>query len=99
MNLQQFAVTAFAIESIIQSVKPIYDKTTHSWNIDVLTSLGISILVCVAVGADAFEYVGIPMQIPYLGAALTGIIVSRGANVLHDFLGMVSGLSNRFRFG
>ncbi|ABI68436.1 hypothetical protein Swol_1126 [Syntrophomonas wolfei subsp. wolfei str. Goettingen G311] len=35
-------------------------------------------------GIDLFATVGLPINIPYLGLILTGIIISRGANFIHD---------------
>jgi hypothetical protein len=41
---------------------------------------------------DFLAALGIPLQIPYLGMILTGILVSRGANFMHDLLGSVNAI-------
>lgn len=84
-GMPQLVVTALLIESIIDSVKPIYDKT-KGWQIDRVLTLLLGMLVCVLVKVDIFELVGIPMVVPYVGAILTGIVASRGANFAHDLI-------------
>jgi hypothetical protein len=41
---------------------------------------------------DFLVALGIPLQVPYLGIILTGILVSRGANFMHDLLGSVNAI-------
>lgn len=50
-------------------------------------ALIVGVGVAVFGGLDACAAVGIPMGIPYLGAVLTGILLSRGSNFIHDILG------------
>ena len=45
------------------------------------------VLVSVAAGADLFAALGIVFAWPWLGVALTGIVISRGANYVSDFVG------------
>lgn len=47
----------------------------------------VSVLLCFTAGADLFEVVGITFAWSWVGTVLTGILASRGANYLSDFLG------------
>ena len=52
-----------------------------------LVAIAIGVLMCVAAGADLFAALGIVFAWPWLGVALTGIVISRGANYVSDFVG------------
>lgn len=100
MDINQILLAAFLVESLIQTIKPIYDRE-RGWNSDVILALIISITVCMLVEIDLFTQVGLAILIPnevvgtYIGAALTGIIVSRGSNLAHDLLKYVENIANR----
>ena len=84
MEFFQLIVVAILVESIWENLKMIWDNGKIS--IDRIGALAFGILVCVLTGIDIFPVVSIPMAIPYVGSVLTGIIVSRGANFVHDLL-------------
>jgi len=85
----QLLVVALLIEAIVNNLKPLWDKT-KGFQIDNLISLVLAVIVCVLVGVDIFTLVGLPMIIPYVGSVLTGILVCRGANVLHELVQALS---------
>ena len=84
MEFFQLIVVAILVESIWENLKMIWDNGKIP--IDRIGALAFGILVCVLTGIDIFPVVSIPMAIPYVGSVLTGIIVSRGANFVHDLL-------------
>lgn len=51
-----------------------------------ILAIVVSVLLCFAAGADLFQVVGITFAWPWVGVVLTGILGSRGANYLSDFL-------------
>lgn len=51
-----------------------------------LAAIVISVLLCFATGADLFALVGVEFAFPWIGVMLTGIIGSRGANYVSDFI-------------
>jgi len=91
VNFNQLLLAAFLVESLIQTLKPIYDKE-KGWNKDAIIALVVSILICVLIKIDLFATVGLPIEIgnttvgTYIGAVLTGVIASRGSNLAHDIL-------------
>lgn len=48
-----------------------------------------SVLLCFAAGADLFGVVGITFSWSWVGVVLTGILGSRGANYLSDFISKI----------
>ncbi len=91
MTLNQLAVTAFLVETLLQTIKPLYDKE-KGWHADQVYAIILGIIVCLGTGVDIFALVGIPMKIPYLGMVLTGVLASRGSNVMHDIIKYLQGL-------
>ena len=46
----------------------------------------MAVLLSVAAGTDLYALLGVTFFIPFLGTVLTGIMFSRGANYLSDFI-------------
>jgi uncharacterized membrane protein len=80
-------ILAAVVEALWQNLKMVWDK--GKFQVNVIGSLLLGILVCLATGVDFFVMVGLPLCIPILGYILSGILISRGANFVHDFLGGV----------
>lgn len=54
-----------------------------------LASVLLGVLIAVAYKADLIALFGITTPIPYVGCALTGILLSRGSNYIFDFIKQV----------
>jgi len=52
----------------------------------------VAIVLCFAAGADLFAVVGLTFAWPWLGVVLTGVIISRGANYVSDFVKRLQGV-------
>ena len=50
------------------------------WSCVVAVLCGI--VVCVGTGTDLFAIVGVPLEWPYVGSVLTGLLVSRGSDYI-----------------
>ena len=91
MEFNQLLLVAFLVESLIQTIKPLYDRT-KGWNLDALIALIIGIGFCVLVNVNLFSIVDIdlgfsnPAVNHSLGVVLTGMVASRGSNLAHDLL-------------
>jgi hypothetical protein len=83
-------LVSLCAESIWETCKMFWQDGKVS--ADRIGAVVLSIFLCVAAQVDFFALVGVPLVIPYAGMVLSGIIVSRGANFLHDFLAAVQGL-------
>lgn len=81
---------ALLTEALWQTIKLL--KNVKEINKDVLGAIILGIIVAFAAKIDIFEILGIPIDIKYLGNILTGILISRGSNFIHDLLGNISEL-------
>lgn len=89
MEYAQLVIVAILIEAIWENIKMIWQNGKFS--IDKIGSLVISILICILAKIDIFPIVNLSIIIPVIGSILTGIIVSRGANFVHDLFNKISG--------
>lgn len=83
------------IESTIEILKPAWDKE-KGWSKTVLFALAVSVPLTVLSGLNLYSAFGIHLRIPavtagwndvfetVVGSLATGIILSRGANYLHE---------------
>lgn len=93
-SLYQLVLLALLIEAVWETGKMIWQEKRI--NVDRAGALVIGTAVAIGAGVDAFAMVGLPLSVPFLGdgavigaiigAALTGIILSRGANAVHDLI-------------
>ena len=85
-------IMAILIEAIITYVKTwVVDKKLQ-WQVIVSVILGV--IVSIAYGLDIPAAVGITCAVPYIGCAITGILISRGSNYIFDLLKKIAS-SNR----
>ena len=82
MNLQVIIVLALIVEGIVTNLKFLWSK--EEFSISRLVALIVSIFIAILTNADLFSLVNLPVSIPYVGAGLTGIVVSSGANFVYD---------------
>ena len=89
MEYAQLVIVAILIEAIWENIKMVWQNGKFS--IDKIGSLVISILICILAKIDIFPIVNLSIMVPVIGSILTGIIVSRGANFVHDLFTKISG--------
>lgn len=80
---------AIVVEALIEYAKSIGKAITDGgWKTAVTqcAAIALSIGLCFAVGGDLFAGLGINFAWPWIGVVLTGIIASRGANYVSDFI-------------
>ena len=77
-------VIAVLIEALIE----VFKGALVRWE---WVAIGLGVVLCPMAGLDAFGLMGIPLTVPgvpwlggLIGAALTGVMASRGANFLYD---------------
>lgn len=81
-DLSQLVVVAILVEAIWENIKMVYKEDRFS--ISMIGSLVISILICILANMNIFEMVGIEMSVPIICNIFTGILCSRGANLVSD---------------
>ena len=89
MEYAQLVIVAILIEAVWENIKMVWQNGKYS--IDKIGSLVISILICILAKIDIFPIVNLSIMVPVIGSILTGIIVSRGSNFVHDLFNKISG--------
>lgn len=89
MEYAQLVIVAILIEAVWENIKMVWQNGKFS--IDKIGSLVISILICILAKIDIFPIVNLSIMVPVIGSILTGIIVSRGSNFVHDLFNKISG--------
>ncbi|MBQ9298732.1 MAG: hypothetical protein IJ223_06925 [Clostridia bacterium] len=83
-NFLQIIVIAILAEAIWENLKMIWQEEKLS--IDKLGALIVSVIIAIATQLDIFAILNFNIPIPFIGSFLTGILISRGANFIHDIL-------------
>ncbi len=84
MQILQLVVLALIGESVWETLKMVWQEGKLC--IDRVGALVIGLLVAFVTGADILALINMPAFVPYVGIALTGILISRGANFVHDLI-------------
>lgn len=87
MDFAQLLIIAILVEATWENIKMVYQKNKIS--ISMIGSLLIAILFCTLTRVDIFPIVGLPISIPIVGSIFTGVIVSRGANIISDIFSKI----------
>lgn len=93
MDLLQFATAALIVESLWETTKMFWQNGKFSY--DKLGAVLFGELVAIGAGIDFMAAVNLPTKIPYLGMILTGILISRGSNFMHDILGNMNNIHQK----
>jgi hypothetical protein len=88
LNISKFIFLALIGESLWETSKLIWQH--GKLNVDRIGAIAVGMLLAFGTGIDLFEALEVPISIPFLGKLLTGLLLSRGANFMHDILGSVS---------
>jgi len=82
MNIIQLIIVALIVEAVWETAKMTWQH--GKVDVDRIGSICLGILLAFGAKVDFLALVGIPLIIPYLGYVLTGLIISRGSNFVHD---------------
>lgn len=94
--LIKVVVLAVLVEAIVETLNMVYEKGQFRYNM--LISLAVGITITVAVGVDILEILELPADVLYIGEVLTGIIISRGGNFVHELFDKIN-ISNKLNKG
>ena len=84
VELGQMVALALLIEALWENCKMVWQDGKFSW--DRAGALLLSVALCALSGANLFAAVGLPIGAHMVGCLLTGVLVSRGSNFLHDLI-------------
>jgi hypothetical protein len=88
VNILSLIILALIGEALWETLKLTWQNGKLS--IDRVGALVIGELLAIGAGVDLLAMVGVPLKIPYAGLVLTGLLISRGANFIHDLLQSIS---------
>ncbi|MGI6467741.1 MAG: hypothetical protein GXZ09_03240 [Syntrophomonadaceae bacterium] len=83
-SIEAIIAAALLSEAVWETGKLVWQKGKLS--IDRVGALLTGLLIAVGAGLDLFKLVDISFFHPLIGQVLTGILLSRGANFVHDLL-------------
>ena len=86
-------VIAATVEALWETLKMFWDGSKVDLNR--IGSAILGILLCILANVDFFALVGVELSIPIVGIVLSGLLVSRGANFVHDLLKIVYEIQNQ----
>ena len=83
MTLAIIFILALTVEALVEYGKLIFQKEINWKQIAaVIIAVGLAVLA----QTDLYAILGVSFVVPYVGMVLTGILFSRGANYLADFI-------------
>lgn len=82
MSIVTIITIALLVEAIWETLKMVWQEGKIS--INTIGALIVGIAVSILAKIDIFAMQGISLSIPLIGWILTGILMSRGANFIHD---------------
>ena len=85
-------ILAAVVEAVWESAKMVWEA--GKLNVDKLGVLILGVAACISYRVDFLEMAGVG-SVPYFGQVLSGILISRGANFVHDFIGGAENLRVR----
>ena len=83
-KLLMLVVVAIIAESVWETLKMTWQDGKLC--IDRIGALVVSMLIVFGTRLDILALLGIETVIPFLGIILTGVLISRGSNFIHDLL-------------
>ena len=86
-------IIAASVEALWETLKMFLDG--DKVDVNRIGSAILGILLCVLANVDFFALVGVELSIPIVGIVLSGLLVSRGANFVHDLLKIVYDIQNQ----
>ena len=85
----KITILALLAEAIWENLKMIWEN--NKFSINRLGALILSVILALATQIDLFKVLDIEI-VPVIGNIFTGILISRGANFIHDLLVRIENL-------
>lgn len=87
MSIITIITIALLVEAVWETLKMVWQE--GKININSVGALVVGIVVSILAKIDIFAMQGISLSIPLIGWVLTGILMSRGANFIHDLFNKI----------
>lgn len=83
-TMAKLVVMAFLVEATWETLKMTWQDGKAS--IDRIGALFIGLALAFAINVDILSVAGLDSGLQYVGTVLTGILISRGSNFMHDLI-------------
>lgn len=90
MELITLIVLAMVAESIWETLKMVWQDGKAS--VDKIGALVVALVVTLGTNINIMPLLGLSMKWNILGAILTAILISRGANFMHELLNKITNI-------
>lgn len=87
MSIVTIITIALLVEAIWETLKMVWQDGKA--NVNTIGALVVGILISILAKLDIFAIQGINLTVPLIGYVLTGILLSRGANFIHDLFNKI----------
>ena len=87
MSIVAIVTVALLVEAIWETIKLVWKDGKA--NVNTIGALVVGILTAILAKLDIFAMQGISLTIPVISYVLTGILISRGANFIHDLFNKI----------
>lgn len=95
MTLAFIVIAALLCESVLETMKTIWSN--GKLDLTRLLAIILGMVICFAFNVDIFYLFGLVSPVPFIGSLFTGIIISRGANFVHDLYKALEGFKNNIK--
>lgn len=84
--MEQFAILAGLAFTVVEFLKPLYDRENHRFDWDRVVAMGTGIALSSLTGVDFLSAVGVTFVVPYAGVILSGVLIGGaiGAGFIHS---------------
>jgi hypothetical protein len=81
------SLVEYLIRPIVKPQAPTPEPAAVTWRDMALRYVAalVGVALCILYNADLLALVGLVSPWPWIGSVITGIIIGRGANFVHDF--------------
>lgn len=92
MEIALIVMLAITVEALVEYGKSIGAAVLGDWRQGVLklAAVAAGVMLCLTAQADLYAALGLGFTCPWLGQGLTGVLISRGANYVSDFVGRMT---------
>lgn len=87
MSIVTIITIALLVEAIWETLKMVWQDGKA--NVNTIGALLVGVLISILAKLDIFAIQGISLSVPVVGYVLTGILLSRGANFIHDLFNKI----------
>ena len=95
--LLKIIILSAVIERTWEHLQQVIGEEHLSTRVKLIGSGLISVAAAATLGLDLFYALEVTAGVSAAGMVLTGIAIGLGSNLLHDLVGIISGLSGRAR--